>query len=114
MNAWDITTLDTIDGQIVLTGTFDGQDHSIVVPPEAIGSRQVAYDLDDPREALIAIIREHGVRIASLSHRPDGLDGLDQRITVELPSTSAILQEHAATIDVAREARTPPAEDDAA
>lgn len=80
--------------------------HTIIVPCAAIADRMRGYGLATEAEALEAIMREHALRLSTLTPTASDLvatlGGLDDRITVSLSD------DHVAALDAAQIEPLPP------
>lgn len=71
----NVTEVGVVGTTLVLMADEVGPEgHTMFIPVEAVGSRMALLKLDDPREALAALVREHYV----LMH-----DGLESPETLE-------------------------------
>lgn len=71
----NVTEVGTVGTTLVLMADEVGpEEHSMFIPVEAVGSRMALLDLDDPREALAALVREHYILMHDDIESPQTLE----------------------------------------
>lgn len=67
----EVTEINLADDNLVMQADIIGDDeHTIIIPVMAIGSRMVLYDLPTPRAAFDALVREHFVLMSADHENP--------------------------------------------
>ncbi len=77
------------DGDLVFECTLDGQPHRVQMNPQALYNRMGVYGLPNKNAALVAIMKEHEVRLKKLAplgqSKQDKMGGNRPDLSVVIP-----------------------------